>query len=140
MKACFRRKIMYHKEMHLHSLSLKKRLAPSSSKPRNYFFKKVSLAALNHIYVFLILTRGFLLQKWRLVFYDIIYVIIYDIYFMLAFLLFSLWIEWASRNCLLHWLQKYVHIFSKATLFSSTQRQIFLTFHQVSIKYCLGVT
>ena len=140
MKACFRRKIMYHDKMHLHSPSLKNRLAPSSSKPRTYVFKKVSVAALNHIYVFLILTRGFLLQKWRLVFYDIIYVIIYDIYFMLAFLLFSLWIEWASRNCLLSWIQKYLHIFLKATPFSSTQLHGFLTFHQLSIKYCLGLT
>ena len=50
--------------------------------------------------------RAVLLQKSRLLFSDIIYVIIYDtIYFMLVFLLFSLWIEWASRNYLLSWIK-----------------------------------
>ena len=60
-------------------------------------------------------------------------------YFMLAFLLFSLWIEWTSRNCLLSWIQKYLHIYVQATPFSSTQLQGFSTFHQLSVKYCLGV-
>ena len=85
---CFPRKIVYHNKMHLHYPSLKKRLAPSSIKPRTYVFKKVSVTKLNHTYVFLILTRGFLLQKSRLLFYDIIYIIIYNItYFMLAFVI-----------------------------------------------------
>ena len=70
----FRRKIVWHNKMHLHYPSLKKRLAPFSFKPRTHVFKKVSITALNYTYVFLILTRGFLLQKSRLVFYDIIYI------------------------------------------------------------------
>ena len=83
---CFRRKIVYHNKMHLHYPSFKKRLAHSSIKPRTYVFKKVSATALDYAYVFLILARVFLLQKSKLVFYDIIYVIIYEIiYFMLAF-------------------------------------------------------
>ena len=83
---CFRRKIVYHNKMHLHYPSLKKRLAPSSIKPRTYVFKKVSIKALIYTYVFLIWTRGFLLQKSRLVFYNTIFVIIYEIiYFILAF-------------------------------------------------------
>ena len=82
---CFRRKIVYHNKMHLHYPSLKKRLAPSSIKSRTHVFKKVSATALDYAYVFLILTRVFSLQKSRLVFYDIIYVIIYEIiYFTLA--------------------------------------------------------
>ena len=83
---CFRRKIVYHNKMHLHYPSLKKRLAPSSIKSRTHVFKKVSVTALDYAYVFLILTRVFSLQKSRLVFYDIIYVIMYEIiYFTLAF-------------------------------------------------------
>ena len=83
---CFRRKIVYHNKMHLHYPSLKKRLAPSSIKSRTHVFKKVSATALDYAYVFLILTRVFSLQKSRLVFYDIIYVIMYEIiYFTLAF-------------------------------------------------------
>ena len=55
-------------------------------KPRTYVFKKVSATALDYAYVFLIFARVFLLQKSRLLFYDIIYVIIYEIiYFTLAF-------------------------------------------------------
>ena len=83
---CFRRKIVYHNKMHLHYPSLKKRLAPSSIKSRTHVFKKVSATALDYAYVFLILTRVFSLQKSRLVFYDIIYVIIYEVIcFTLAF-------------------------------------------------------
>ena len=130
---CLRRKIVCHNKMHLHYPSLKKRLALSSIKPRAYVFKKVSVTELNYIYVFLILTRGFLLQKSRQLFYDIIYVIIYDIiYFMLAFLLSSSWIRWASRNCLLCWIKRYLHIFltSKAFFFNSASG--FLNFSSVA--------
>ena len=138
---CFRRKIVYHNKMHLHYSSLKERVAPSSIKLRTYVFKKVSFTERNYTYVFLILTRGLLFQKSRLVFYDVNYVIIYDIiYFMLAFLLFSSWIELAGRNCLLSWIQTYLNIFLQATPFYSAQLQRFLTFHQLSVKCCLGST
>ena len=84
--ACFRRKIVYHNKMQLHYPSFKKRLAHSSIKPGTYVFNKVSTTTLDYAYVFLILARVFLLQKSRLVFYDIIYVIIYEIiYFTLPF-------------------------------------------------------
>ena len=83
---CFRRKIVYHNKMHLHYPSLKKRLAPSSIKSRTHVFKKVSATALDYACVFLIWTRVFSLQKSRLVFYDITYVIMYEIiYFTSAF-------------------------------------------------------
>ena len=83
---CFRRKIVY-----LDYPSLKERLAPSLIKPRTYFFKKVSATALKFIICFPNLTIVLPQQKSRLVFHDITYIIIYDImYFMLAFLLFSL--------------------------------------------------
>ena len=65
--------------MHLHYPSLKKRLAPSLIKSHTDVFKKVSVTAFAYAYVFLILTRVFSLQKSRLVFYDIIYVIMYEI-------------------------------------------------------------
>ena len=137
----FRRKIVYHNKMHLHFLSLKKRLAPSSIKSRTHVFKKVSVRAFDYTYVFLILTKVFSLQKSRLVFYDIIYAIMYEIiYFTLAFFLSSLRIEWTSRNCLSSSIRKYLHAFLEATFFSSTQLQCFLPFHQFIVKWCLGVT
>ena len=148
---CFRRKIVYHNKMHLHYPSLKKRLAPSSIKPRTYVFKKVSVTELNYIYVFLILTRRFLLQKSRQLFYDIIYVIIYDIiYFMLAFLLSLSWIRWASRNCLLSWIKRYLHIFLTSNAFffnlasgflnfSSVECQILLSWYLIYINICVYI-
>ena len=148
---CFWRKIVYHNKMHLHYPSLKKRLAPSSIKPRTYVFKKVSVTELNYIYVFLILTRGFLLQKSRQLFYDIIYVIIYDIiYFMLAFLLSLSWIRWASRNCLLSWIKRYLHIFLTSNAFffnlasgflnfSSVECQILLSWYLIYINICVYI-
>ena len=77
--SCFQRKIVYHNKIHLHYPSFKKRLASSSIKPRTYVFEKVSATAIDYAYVFIILTRVFSLQNSRVVFYDIIYVIIYEI-------------------------------------------------------------
>ena len=148
---CLRRKIVCHNKMHLHYPSLKKGLAPSSIKPRTYVFKKVSVTELNYIYVFLILTRRFLLQKSRQLFYDIIYVIIYDIiYFMLAFLLSLSWIRWASRNCLLSWIKRYLHIFLTSNAFffnlasgflnfSSVECQILLSWYLIYINICVYI-
>ena len=134
----FRRKIVYHNKMHLHYPSLKKRLAPSSIKSRTHVFKKVSATALDYAYVFLILTRVFSLQKSRLVFYDIIYVIMYEIiYFTLAFFLSSLWIEWTNRNCLSSWIRKYLQAFLQATFFPFNSASVFLNFSSVYFQMLL---
>ena len=138
---CFRIKIVYHNKMHLHYPSLRKRLAPFSIKARTHVLKKVSATALDYAHVFLILTRVFSLQKSKLAFYDIINVIMYEItYFMLAFFLSSLRIEWTSRNHLSSSIRKYLHAFLQARFFSSTQLQHLLTFRQFIVKCCLGVT
>ena len=136
----FRRKIVYHNKMHLHYPSLKKRLAPSSIKSRTHVFKKVSATALDYAYVFLILTRVFSLQKSRLVFYDIIYVIMYEIiYFTLAFFYPHYELnEQAVIVCRLEYENTY-RLFYKQHFFPSTQLQCFLTFHQFIFKCCLGV-
>ena len=103
----FRRKIVYHNKMHLHYPSLKKRLAPSSIKSRTHVFKKVSATALDYAYVFLILTRVFSLQKSRLVFYDIIYVIMYEIKYFTFFYAHYEWNEQAVIVCRLEYKNTY---------------------------------
>ena len=81
----------------------------------------------------------FSLQKSRLVFYDIIHVIIYEvIHFTLAFSYPHYELnEQAVIVCRLEYKNTYKR-FYQATFFSSTQ--CFLTFYQFSVKCCLGVT
>ena len=129
---CFRRKIVYYNKMYVHFPILRKRLTPSLTKPRTYVFKNVSATALHYAYVFLILTRVFSSQKSRLAFYDITYVIIYEIiYFTLALFLYSLWMEWTRRNCFPSWMQKYLHASLQATFFFFDSASVLLNFSSV---------